>query len=196
MTIEQSSSAYGRIAPPLDAFRSAAQQHDAVQLTLDGEQWQVQGTGVLPGSGRKVAWVSPGSDQVDTTSAFVHALGQSFSAGISRAVARELDLHPDPGQPLSSRTVTHAIEMAQHGQQALSGVDFFTRLQFSAASGGPEFKRIATEAGLSSGLQKDALARVDQFLDQKFAEAQSNGASPITYRDAERWLKEALNLSR
>lgn len=194
MSIENPSSASGpHAAPSLDAFRTAAEQHDAVSLTLDGERWQVQGTGVLPGSGRKVAWVRPENAQADTTSAFVQALGQSFAAGISRAVARELGLHPQPGQPLPSRTVTQAIDMAKTGQQALAGVDFFTRLQFSAAKGGSEFKRVCAEEGLAAGkLSKADLERLDHQLDQQFQQALSSGAVPVTYDNAERWLKEAL----
>jgi len=194
LSIENPSSASGpHAAPSLDAFRTAAEQHDAVSLTLDGERWRVQGTGVLPGSGLKVAWVRPENAQADTTSAFVQALGQSFAAGISRAVARELDLHPQPGQPLSSRTVTQAIDMAETGQRALNGVDFFTRLQFSAAKGGREFRRVCAEEGhATSKLSAADIQRIDQQLDQRFAQALSSGAVPVTYHDAERWLKEAL----
>ncbi|MET4580339.1 hypothetical protein [Ottowia thiooxydans] len=192
MAIENSSPAFGNALPPLDAFSSAARSNESIKLTLDGERWQVQGTGVLPGSGRQVAWVKPDSDQVDTTSAFVQALGQSFSAGISRAVARELDLSPAPGKALSSRKVEQAVDMAQHSQQALSGVDFFTRLQFSASSGGSEFKRVSAQEGITGKLPTDVLARLDQILDQKFSDAVKTGASPVAYRDAENWLKEAL----
>ncbi|MGB3068129.1 MAG: hypothetical protein WBC18_06265 [Ottowia sp.] len=194
MSIENPSSASGpRVAPSLDEFRKAAEQHDAISLTLDGERWQVKGTGILPGSGRQVAWVSPENARIDTTSAFTQALEQSFSAGISRAVARELDLQPRPGQPLSSRAVTQAIDMAKTGQQALAGVDFFTRLQFSAVQGGPEFKRVCAEEGHAAGkLSQADLQHLDHLLDQHFQQATSNGASPVTYHEAERWLKEAL----
>ena len=192
MTIQNNSPALGNALPPLDAFSTAARSNESITLSLDGETWQVQGTGVLPGSGRQVAWVKPEDGQVDTTSAFVQALGQSFSAGISRAVARELDLSPAPGQALSSRKVEQAVDMAQHGQQALTGVDFFTRLQFSASSAGSEFKRISADMGVSGQLDSAQRARIDQQLDQKFAEAMAAGKSPVTYSDAERWLKEAL----
>ena len=193
MSIEHSSSAFGpNQAPPLDAFRKEAEKHDAITLTLEGESWQVRGVGAMPDSGRQVAWVQSDNPEVDTTSEFVNALSRSFSAGISKAVTGLLDLQPSPGKPLSSRTVSEAIDMASTGAKAISGVDFFTRLQFSAASGGAEFQRVRNEMGLANKLDMDDLKRVDSRLDQEFAKAQENGTSPITYLTAEGWLREAL----
>lgn len=176
----------------MDAFRKGAEKHDAITLALDGETWQVRGVGALPGSGVQVAWVQSDNPKVDTTSEFVSALSRSFSAGISKAVSGLLDLQPNPGKPLASRTVTEAIDMASTGAQAISGVDFFTRLQFSASTGGAEFQRIRQEMGLASELDMNDLKMVDHRLDQEFAKAQESGASPVTYLTAESWLKEAL----
>lgn len=193
MTIEHSSSAFGlNQAPSLDAFRKEAENHDAITLSLEGETWQVRGVGALPGSGRQVAWVQSDNPQVDTTSEFVNALSRSFSSGISKAVTGLLDLQPNPGKPLASRTVSEAIDMAKTGAQAISGVDFFTRLQFSATTGGTEFQRVRQEMGLSSKLDMNDLKMVDSRLDQEFAKAQENGTSPVTYQTAESWLRDAL----
>lgn len=194
MNIQNPSQASGpQPAPSLDEFRNAAEQHEAISLSLDGEKWLINGTGVMPGSGRAVAWVRPENEQADTTSVFVQALGQSFPAGISRAVASELGLQPNPGQPLSSRTVTHAIDMAQTGQQALAGVDFFTRLQFSATKGGSEFERVCKQEGQSpSTLSQADKERIDRTLDDHFKLALSQRAVPVSYADAGKWLKEAL----
>lgn len=194
MNIQNPTSVSGSDATPsLQDFQTAASQHDAISLELDGEKWKVQGVGVMPGSGRTVAWVGPENEQTDTTSVFVQALGQSFSAGISRAVARELNLTPRPGQPLSSRDVTQAIDMAQTSQQALAGVDFLTRLQFSASKGGTEFKRVCAQENQDpKQLSPAALAHIDSQIDNQFQIAQAKGASPVSFADAERWLKAAL----
>lgn len=180
-------------SPLLDAFRQAAQTHDAVRITLDGADWQVQGVGTMPQSRREVAWVSPDAAQPDTTSVFVQALEQSFSSGLSAAVARSLDLRPAPGQALSSRTVNQAVDMAQTGQQALSGVDFLTRLQFSAASNGPEFRRVCESLGQEAGaVTQERRQHIDAQMDARFAQAHASGASPVSGQQAEQWLRQAL----
>lgn len=180
----------------LEAFEQAAHKHDAVRITLDGAHWQVQGVGTMPQSRREVAWVSPDAAQSDTTSAFVQALGQSFSAGISAAVARQLDLQPAPGQALASRTVKLALDMAQTSRQALTGVDFLTRLQFSAAADGPEFRRVCESLALDAGaLTAAERERIDAQLDERFAQAQASGASAVESDMAEQWLRQALQES-
>ncbi|WP_209422366.1 hypothetical protein [Melaminivora jejuensis] len=89
--------AAGPPQPALESFQEAAQQGPWLHVSQDGAQWQVKATGITP-SQRSVAWVEPQSE-ADTTSAFVAALGQSFSRGIQSAVARELGLEPAPGRP-------------------------------------------------------------------------------------------------
>jgi len=177
--------------PSLDAFRQAAETHDAVLLSLDGETWKVLGIGTLPTSGRKVAWVE--NPEADTTSAFVQALNQSFSGGISRAVARELDLKASPGLPLASRTVIQALDMAQTGQKALAGVDFLTQLQFSATKNGSEFQRVLADVAPTSALSASDREDIDRQLDRRFADAQAHGAGPVSPGNAEQWLKDALS---
>ena len=58
-------------------------------------------------------------------------------------MSRELGLEPNPGKPLSARTVAQALDMAQTSRDALSGVDFLTRLALSATNGAPAFQPVS-----------------------------------------------------
>lgn len=180
-------------SPLLQAFEHAAATHDAVRITLDGTDFQVHGVGVMPQSRREVAWVSAADAQTDTTSVFVAALNQSFTSGIATAVARELDLRPAPGMPLASRSVQQALDMAQTGSRALSGVDFFTRLQFSAGANGLEFRQVCETLGRDhTAFTAAERQHIDTQMDQRFAQAQAQGVSPVGRELAEQWLRDAL----
>lgn len=177
----------------LESFRQAARTSEAVSVTVDSTRWRVQGVGVMPHSQREVAWVDGGDARADTTSAFVHALASTFSSGITAAVARELELQPAPGRPLSSRTVTQALDMAETGQQAMSGVDFFTRLQFSAVADGAEFRRVCASLGRdTNSISVTERQRIDAQLDRSFEQARMQGTAPVGYDSAESWLLQAL----
>ncbi|WP_241076938.1 hypothetical protein [Achromobacter xylosoxidans] len=133
----------------LDAFAKAAQSGEDVYVDIAGETLRVLGVGSTPG-GRSVAWVAP---NVDTTGMFAQALARSYGQGIASAVSRELGLEPNPGKPLSARTVTLALDMAQTSRDALSGVDFMTRLALSATNDAPAFQQACRDAGVApSGL--------------------------------------------
>lgn len=121
----------------LEAFAKAAESGQDVYVDVAGEKLQVLGMGTTPG-GRSVAWVAP---NVDTTAMFAQALARSYGQGIASAVSRELGLEPNPGKPLSARTVAQALDMAQTSRDALSGVDFLTRLALSATNGAPAAAR-------------------------------------------------------
>lgn len=127
----------------LDAFAKAAQSGEDVYVDIAGETLRVLGVGSTPG-GRSVAWVAP---NVDTTGMFAQALARSYGQGIASAVSRELGLEPNPGKPLSARTVTLALDMAQTSRDALSGVDFMTRLALSATNDAPAFQQACRDAG-------------------------------------------------
>lgn len=175
--------------PSLDAFQSAAEQGNWVHVSQDGSQWQVRATGTTP-SQRSVAWVEP---QSDATSTFVGALGQSFSRGIQAAVARELGLQPAPGRPLSARTVLQAIDMAQTSQTAMSGVDFLTRLNVSAASGSAAFAEVCRLAALDpAAFDPQQRAAIDARMQQRFDAASAQGLSPVSEPLARQWLAEEL----
>lgn len=179
----------GSTGPSLESFRAAAQGGDWLHLAQDGSSWQVKASGATP-SGRQVAWVEP---QGDTTSAFVDALGQSFSRGIQAAVARELGLQPAPGRPLASRMVEQALEMAQTGQTALDGVDFFTRLNVSAKQDSAEFLRACKQLGLDpAGVAPAQRTQVDALMQQRFDAAAAGLQGPVSPGVARDWLVQTL----
>lgn len=176
--------------PTLEAFQQAAKEGDWVHMSCDGTQWKVLATGTTP-SQRSVAWIEP---EADSTSAFVGALGQSFSSGIQASVVRELGLDPAPGKPLSSRTVMHAIDMAQTSRQTLLGVDFLTQLTMSAVNNASGFHGACQAMGLS-GSAFDAQQReaIDAAMQKRFEAAAAQGQSPVPAQTAREWLREELN---
>lgn len=165
-------------------------------ITLDGASWSVQGEPALAvEGGSRVRWNAQHQDETrDTTSVFVQALGQSYTPDLSGVIAREMELHPRPGQPLSSRTVQAAIDMAAIGQQALAGVDFFTALQFSASSCGVEFRNACHDAGITlASVNAAECQRIDAIMAQHFSHAAAMGAVPVPYATAAQWLSDALH---
>lgn len=176
--------------PTLEAFQQAAKEGDWVHMSRDGTQWKVLATGTTP-SQRSVAWIEP---EADSTSAFVGALGQSFSSGIQASVVRELGLDPAPGKPLSSRTVMQAIDMAQTSRQTLLGVDFLTQLTMSAVNNASGFHGACQAMGLS-GSAFDAQQReaIDAAMHKRFEAAAAQGQSPVPAQTAREWLREELN---
>jgi hypothetical protein len=184
------SSRIGQPSLSLEAFDKAAREGASVHVTQDGAQWRVLAQGNMPASGRPVAWVEPDPRTDDTRSAFVDALRESFTSGISRAVARELDLGPSPGQPLSSRTVKDAIAMAESAKSALAGVDFLTQLQFSAAKEGAEFHRVCRERGIGA---ESLTVAVRQQIDSALAQHFAGATSPVAFSLARQWLNDELS---
>lgn len=177
------------VYPSLDSFRESAQKGEALHVGHDGSEWKVLATGTAPGQ-RSVAWVEP---QSDTQSAFIGALGQAFSSGIQAAVVRELGLGPAPGQPLASRVVQQAIAMAETSQKAMLGVDFMTQLMYSALASSSGFVAACEAEGVPlaavSGPQREA---IDAAMQQRFAQAASQGQSPIAPELAQQWLRFEL----
>ena len=158
-------------------------------MSRDGTQWKVLATGTTP-SQRSVAWIEP---EADSTSAFVGALGQSFSSGIQASVVRELGLDPAPGKPLSSRTVMQAIDMAQTSRTALQGVDFLTRLQVSAARGSEAFMSACRELELEpQSVSTQQRQQIDERMLVRFESAQAGNSSPVAEALAREWLAQEL----
>lgn len=190
MTINASVTSAPHGSPALDAFTAAAKNSDAVYLSVSGQSMQVLGTGVSP-SGRSVAWVDP---DLDTVRMFTEALGQQYGIGIAKAVAQELGLSPSPGKPLSSRTITQALDMAQTAGQVLAGADFAMTLQCSATGQGPLFKAACQAqeidpASLSPPQRQD----IDQAMLHRFEQASLSGQSPVTPEVAMGWLRDLLH---
>jgi hypothetical protein len=173
----------------LDAFAKAAESAQDVYVEISGEKLQVLGTGATP-SGRSVTWVAP---DVDTTAMFAQALANSYGQGIASAVSRELGLDPNPGKPLSSRTVAAALDMAETSSHALSGVDFMTRLATSATANTPAFQQACHDAGIAPA-NLDAARRnaVDDAMQGRFDAAARAGQSPVSLTTAAGWLRELL----
>lgn len=184
------STAAGTVSPPgLETFQQAAQQSEWLHVSQDGTEWQVKAAGTTP-SQRSVAWVEP---HADTTTAFVAALGQSFSRGIQSAVAHELGLQPAPGRPLAGRTVLQAIDMAQTSQTAMQGVDFLTRLNVSAAHGSAAFVDACRLVGRDpAGISQEQRALLDARMDQRFGAAQAEKQGPVSDPVAQDWLLQEL----
>lgn len=160
-----------------------------MHVSRDGSQWKVLGTGTTP-SQRTVAWIEPGSD---STSAFVGALGQSFSQGIQASVVRELGLGPAPGKPLSSRTVMQAIDMAQTSRQTLQGVDFLTQLTMSAVGQSSGFNEACRASGVpATAVTAQQRESIDAAMQQRFEAAAQEGRSPVALQVAREWLREEL----
>lgn len=194
MSIENNSTPYPAQVS-LDSFRQVADQHETITLSLEGDTWQVKGAGTMPGSGRQVLWVESSQPEVDTASAFIEALQSSYSSGISRAVARELDLKPSPGVPLASRTVKQAVEMAEVSAQVLSGVDFASQLRFSATGQGTDFRRIQEQMNLDPPLSQAERREIDERMEQFFAQSRRSGVAPEA-TEIEQWLRATLESFR
>lgn len=176
----------------LDTFAKAAEGGQDVYVDIAGEKLQVLGTGATPG-GRSVAWVAP---NVDTTAMFAQALAQSYGQGIASAVSRELGLEPNPGKPLSARTVAAAIDMAETSSHAISGVDFITRLALSACGNTPAFHQACGDAGVApDSLDAARRAALDASMQARFDQAAQAGQSPVSLGTAAGWLRELLKTS-
>lgn len=187
MTISPLSSSSGLV--PLDAFTQAASSGREVYADVGGERLQVLATGSLP-NGRSVAWIAP---DVDTASMFVDALARTFGSGVGTAVARELDLVGAPGKPLSSRTITLAVDMAREAGHALDGVDFMTQLAFSAKASGAEFQRAASQFGVPAArLDAGQRQAIDDAMQARFEQAAASGNAPVAPSIAQAWLADII----
>jgi hypothetical protein len=181
------------VLPTLEAFQQAAQKGDWVHVGYDGAQWEVLATGATP-SPRSVALMPP---EADSTAAFVGALSRSFSADILAAVVAELGLGPAPGQPLSSRTVIQAIDMAQTSRLSLDGVDFLTRLTVSTVNNPSGFQAACVAEGLSEdAFDASQRAAIDVEMKKRFDAAGAAGSSHVPQVVAQGWLREELRARR
>ena len=174
----------------IDAFRTSAGQGESVRVVdVDGQSFQVLAEGHLPGSqggSRSVAWVQ---GDTDTTGMFLNALAQRFGPGVADHVADALGLAPAPGKPLAARLVPQAIEMAETSAQALSGVDFLTRLEHSAGSDGVAFRAAAARLCIDPArLDGTTRNQIDQHMQADFASAAARGESPVSAATATQWL--------
>ena len=180
-------------SPSLDAFTQGASQSEQLRaVVVDGQAYTIQAVGQMNTAAgpRSVAWVQ---GDVDTTALFLQAFGASFGGRLSAEVSRELGLQPSPGKPLASRLVTQALDMAQTGQQAFSGIDFLTRLAHSATAGGAAFKEVVAELELPAAVLSDTSRRdIDARMVMRFDAAAASGQTPVSALQAGQWLRAEL----
>ena len=174
---------------PLENYTEAAQSGQELYITISGTRHHVLSSGSTP-NGRSVAWLAP---DIDTTSMFNQALAHAFGQGIASAVSRQLGLIPAPGKALSSRSVVAAIDMANAAREALSGIDFMSRLRCSAVGDSAIFHQACRDTHRAPGdisvAQREAL---DQAMKARFDQAVSEGASPVSLATAGQWLRDLL----
>jgi len=178
---------------PLETYTEAAQSGQDLYVNISGAQYQVLSVGSTP-TGRSVAWLAP---DIDTTSMFTQALTQTYGQGIASAVARQLELTPAPGKALSSRTISLAVDMANTARDALSGVDFMSRLSSSAVGNSAVFQQACQDSNLDpatiSLAQRESL---DQSMQTRFEQAALTGQNPVSLATAGHWLRELLQQTR
>ena len=175
--------------PRLNAFRREALRGPAVVAYEAETGHVVQAVGQL-GSGREVAWLGPSGD---TTHDFLDAIAQRFGAAAKARVHQELGLQPAPGKPLPSRLVEPALAIARRTHSVLAGLDFMSRLAFSAQHSGRSFLAACARQGIDPG-QLDAAARqrIDAAMAQRFAAAVDLPGGEVPQEVAARWLQELL----
>lgn len=173
----------------LNSFRDSAHKGETLHVVHDGSSWKVGASGITVAE----RFGARGEIEVDTTSLFADSLGRAFSPRIQAAVVRELGLAPRPGQPLESRVVLQAIAMAEASRQALEGVDFMTRLMFSAATRSGGFTGVCEELGLSpETVSAPQRAAIDACMQERFAQAAQQGQMPVDPGLARQWLQAEL----
>lgn len=183
----------------LDRFAEAAEQatrggqDGQLTIVLDGEALQIRAVGRLP-SQREVGWVRTGEGPPpDALRMFLEQLQASFGSGISASVARELGLEPAPGKPLDARQVTRAIDMASTAQAAYSGINFLSRMAFSAQAPGPQFEALCESAGTRAGdltaAQREA---IDAAFGRAFAAASNGDTVAVDHAQAAELMRAAI----
>jgi len=178
---------------PLATYTEAAQRGQDLYITIDGTQHQVLSVGHSQ-QGRSVPWLAP---DIDTTSMFTAALAQTYGPAIVDEISRQLGLVPAPGKPLSSRTVVAAVDMADTAKQALSGIDFVSRLCTSATADTPIFQQACRDSQLDpSSISPAQRESLDKAMEARFEHAASVGESPVSLTVAGQWLRELLQQSR
>ena len=193
MTTQSQSNRDATGAPTLDAFITAARaagEQGEVRVQLDGQNYLVLANG-RTATGRDVSWIT--NNEPDATSIYLSVFQKHYGQRLTEAVKENFsDL--TPGKPLSARTVTLALEMADRSLTALSGVDFLTRLQSSALARGRNFDQACSRLGIEPGsISSESRGRIDADIQSRFQEALIQGESPVGMARMQSWLDEALN---
>lgn len=175
--------------PTLNAFRREALRGPAVVAYETAGGHVVQAVGKL-GSGREVAWLGPSGD---TAHDFLDAIAQRFGAAAKARVHQELGLQPAPGKPLPSRLVEPALAIARRTHSVIAGLDFMSRLAFSAQLSGRSFLAACRQQGIDPQ-QLDAVTRqqLDAAMAQRFAAAVDLPGGEVPQDTATKWLLDLL----
>jgi hypothetical protein len=122
-----------------------------------------------------------------------HPARPPFSDRLIDAADRTLELLNDPTRPQPPDAAQRTQQALREAALALSGVDFLTQLEFSAAHQGPGFKAVAQGLVLSPhALDPATRAQIDARMDQRFAEAAAKGGAPVDRHTAAQWLHNEL----
>ena len=109
--------------------------------------------------------------------------------------AAETPRASESGLQGAGETEAGRLEVIRMTRQVLEGVDFMTRLSYSAIYGGPDFKRIASNLGIDPmALDSSTRQSIDVNVHQQFLRATESGDTPTRESTAEKWLKEALSI--
>jgi len=180
----------------LEKFAEAAaraEQGEGLTVVLDGETLALKAVGRLP-SQREVGWVrTDGAEPPDTVRVFLEQLQASFGGGITTSVARELGLDPAPGKPLEARTIARAIDMANTAQTAYSGVNFLSRMAFSAQAPGPQFEAVSESLGVKAdSLTAEQRGAIDAAFGRAFEAAASGDTAAVDFERAAELMRAAI----
>ncbi len=108
-------------------------------------------------------------------------------------LADALSISTDLRVPLPAGAEHSALEALHSARSALQGVDFCTRLDFSAVADGPGFKSVLQQLPVSpQRLDRPTRERIDARMGQRFDEAAQCGRSPVTQATAVLWLRNEL----
>jgi|JI10StandDraft_1071094.scaffolds.fasta_scaffold391799_2 hypothetical protein len=176
--------------PTLNAFRREALRGPAVVAYQAAEGHVVQAVGQLS-SGREVAWLGPSGD---TTHDFLDAIAQRFGAAAKARVHQELGLKPAPGKPLPSRLIEPALAIARRTHGVVAGLDFMSRLAFSAQLSGRSFLAACRQQGIDpQRLDAATRQRIDAAMAQRFAAAVDLPGNEVPQETAMKWLLDLLH---
>jgi len=179
--------------PTLDDFIAAAKAAGSdgeIRVELDAQGYRVLAAGRTP-NGRDVSWVA--SPKTDAVALYLASFQKRFGERLTDAVMANFTDELDGGKPLSARTVSLAAEIVDRSLTALSGVDFLSHLNSSAAVKSIGFESACRKLKIDgAALSADARKRIDTDLQQRFQAALLNGESPVAQEQATRWLEDCL----
>lgn len=183
---------------PLESFLDAAASGDYVGIGEGLNGPAVIALGKAP-NGAQVAWIDTSKagslprEMADATAMFLDALEQSYGRHISEIVKNGLRLNDHAGRPLASPLVKRAVELAKASQSLYAGMNFMSRIHFSATRGGAEFARACAKHGTSAQeLGPGRRAYADYLFDQSFQSASRGDTVYVPPEKARQLFEDAV----